>query len=220
MWNWLQPVHMKNLWSSAMGRTCQQDFVGQHGRNVTVTAATCNLARQFYYEIHGAPVTKEVFINYTTSPDAMLSPKGAVILKDNVPCHVGCEQVFLGHFIKRLPPHFPFRNPTETCFSVLKSTMKRKLNKQFRYFLQCKWCTSTSGYLQEVSRTTNSTDTGDISFQYRCWPLSFKLPAFWHIPTELHCTKEHMGLKSSLTLTRLYCSIAVSRNVVNNYVSY
>ncbi|KAG7168394.1 putative DDE superfamily endonuclease domain-containing protein 1 [Homarus americanus] len=110
------------------GQRVNRIVAGQRGSKVTLIAAISNLVGLFYYEIHVKSVTKEVFKNFMTSLDSVLGPEAAVILMDNAPCHAGIEQDFKDRVIKKLPPHSPFLNPTENCFSVLKATVKRQLN--------------------------------------------------------------------------------------------
>ncbi|KAG7156393.1 putative DDE superfamily endonuclease domain-containing protein 63, partial [Homarus americanus] len=110
------------------GQRVNRIVAGQRGSNLTLIAAISNLVGLFYYEIHVTSVTKEVFKNFMTSLDSVLGPEAALILMDNAPWHAGIEQEFEDRVIKKLPPHSPFLNPIENCFSVLKATVKRQLN--------------------------------------------------------------------------------------------
>lgn len=110
------------------GERVNRIVAGQRGNNVTLIAAVSNVAGLFYHEIHVTSVTKEVFGNFMTSLSCVLGPEEAVFFMDNAPCHADVEDEFNRHPVKKIPPHSPFLNPIENCFSALKANVKRQLN--------------------------------------------------------------------------------------------
>ena len=62
-------------------------------------------------------------IYFMTNLQAILGDEDAVLIMDNAPCYKN-----IGFDIKYLPPHSPFLNPIEECFSVFKSYSKHRLN--------------------------------------------------------------------------------------------
>lgn len=101
---------------------------GQRGGNITLIAAVSDRCGLLYYEVHTASVTKETFLNFLTSLEAILGEEEAVLILDNAPVHRGMNELFPDLNFKFLPPHSPFLNPIENCFSVLKCRLKQHLN--------------------------------------------------------------------------------------------
>lgn len=101
---------------------------GQRGGNITLIAAISDKVGLVYHEIHTNSVNKDIFKDYFTSLDVVIGEEDCVILMDNAPCHNGISEVFSDRAIRYLPPHSPFLNPIENCFSAIKARLKHSLN--------------------------------------------------------------------------------------------
>ena len=116
------------------GRAPQSERVirtvgGQHGGNITLIAAISDVGGLIYHEIHTRSVTKEVFHDFMTSLGVIIAEEdNIIVIMDNAPCHNDAAQCLPNHEVRYLPPHSPFLNPIENCFSVLKATLKHHLN--------------------------------------------------------------------------------------------
>ena len=79
-------------------------------------------------KVHTQSITKEVFASFLTSLDVILGDEEAILIMDNAPCHRDAGHVIQNHEVRYLPPHSPFLNPIEHCFTVVKTTLKHHIN--------------------------------------------------------------------------------------------
>ena len=111
-----------------MGQRVNRIVSGQRGGNVTVITAISDQVGVLYYEVHARSVTFDTFNSFIASLEAIIHGEDIVIILDNVPCHNNVERVYPEIVFKKLPPHSPFLNPIEECFSVFKAYLKQHLN--------------------------------------------------------------------------------------------
>lgn len=111
-----------------VGMRVNRIVAGSRGNNVTAIVAISDKVGMLYHEISTKRVNIEVFTNFMLSLEAVLGEENALIIMDNSPVHNGCSTTYDQHEIQYLPPNSPFLNPIENCFSVMKSTLKQRLN--------------------------------------------------------------------------------------------
>ena len=111
-----------------IGERVNRVVSGQRGGNVTVITAISDQVGVLYYEVHLGSVKAETFNEFMASMEAIIEDEDVVILMDNAPCHRGILEVYPELQLKYLPPHSPFLNPIEECFSVFKAYLKQYLN--------------------------------------------------------------------------------------------
>lgn len=122
-------LHTKRTYGrAARGERVVRTVGGQRGGNTTLIAAISDRGGLIYSEIHTSSVTQEVFHHFLASLEVILDAEDAVVIMDNAPCHRRANDSMINHQVKYLPPHSPFLNPIENCFSVLKATLKQHLN--------------------------------------------------------------------------------------------
>ena len=124
-----------NLWTrrtygrALVGERVNRIVGGQRGRNATIIAAISDQVGLLYHEIHFTSVNKEVFSSFIYQMEVILEDEPAVLIMDNAPVHNGISTDCPNLEIKFLPRYSPFLNPIENSFSVLKSTIKRHLQR-------------------------------------------------------------------------------------------
>ena len=104
----------------------------QRGQNVTFIVAVTPDVGVLYYEAYERGVKHHDVLRFVRSVAAILGDgdgdgKRATLIMDNAPSHRAIQDPDEERRVKFLPPHSPFLNPIDNCFSVLKAHAKQRI---------------------------------------------------------------------------------------------
>ena len=112
---------------------------------MTVIMAINDQVGWVYHEIVWGGVNAETFRCFMEKLCRVVGEdEEAVVIMDNAPAHRRAEE--LGPWVRKLPPHSPFLNPIENCFSIYKAEIKQRLSLVQR-LLDDRRAANNAGYL-------------------------------------------------------------------------
>lgn len=113
------------------GQRAFRSVVGQKGQNLSFKLAISPTTGMVAYSFHFGGTTSAIFNDFLQAvSEAANNNEVTYLIMDNAPCHKNAASRNPAHVVKFLPPHSPFLNPIENCFSAWKWTVKNKLSTE------------------------------------------------------------------------------------------